>query len=397
MNQSPAIPEGYVGNLTVEQEAILKEFWDKFLSLDDKAAAAIVGSASKDKSKKYGRSELHNSFWGVATRESPDAVMLRFLRARVWDIERSFAMMTSALVWRISFGVEEITASGEPVLNETVTGFVSQMKSGKAYLHGVDKENRPVFYIHVQLHNQWAQPASTIEKFTVYSLETGRLFSQPPSDKCCLVFDMTGFGVKNMDMGFIIFLIRTFEAYYPETLGRVLVHNAPWVFWGIWKMISPLLNPVVHKKIAFTKNKKELMEFIDAGRLPKNIGGTEEWIWKYTDPTPAATVKFNDTTGKQEHLDAVNVIRTKFDAKTKEWVKSDSEVIQRDRDILEAELRIASIEVDAYVRPLSVYHEHGNVKEDSTVHWEYKSDAGTQDFGISLDQLKADLAKAKQF
>lgn len=177
--------------------------------------------------------------------------------------------MTSALKWRISFGVEEITHKGEPVYNDGLPGFVSQMKSGKAYLHGADKQNRPVFYIHVKLHSPRAQPAASLEKFTVYSLETGRLFLQPPLGQCCLVFDLTSFGLKNMDWGFILFLTKSFEAYYPETLGLVLVHNAPWVFWGVWKVLSPLLDPVVRAKIAFTQNKKELMEYIDAGRLPK--------------------------------------------------------------------------------------------------------------------------------
>lgn len=43
---------------------------------------------------------------------------------------------------------------------------------------------------------------------------------------------MTGFVVKNMDHHVVTFLVSVFEARYPETLGVVLIHNAPWVFWG---------------------------------------------------------------------------------------------------------------------------------------------------------------------
>lgn len=35
---------------------------------------------------------------------------------------------------------------------------------------------------------------------------------------------MTGFGLKNMDYDSINFLVRCFEAYYPESLGICLVH-----------------------------------------------------------------------------------------------------------------------------------------------------------------------------
>ena len=43
---------------------------------------------------------------------------------------------------------------------------------------------------------------------------------------------MTGFSLANMDYTPLKFIIQCFEANYPESLGVVLVHNAPWVFKG---------------------------------------------------------------------------------------------------------------------------------------------------------------------
>lgn len=126
-------------------------------------------------------------------------------------MESAWTMLTNQLKWRVSFGVEEIVTSGEPVYNEGLPGFTAQMRSGKAYLHGADKKDRPAFYIHVKLHNPRAQPAATLEKFTVYSLETGRLFLAPPFNQCTLIFDLTSFGLKNMDWSFVLFLAKTFE------------------------------------------------------------------------------------------------------------------------------------------------------------------------------------------
>lgn len=49
----------------------------------------------------------------------------------------------------------------------------------------------------------------------------------------CIVFDMTGFSMANMDYTPVKFMIKCFEANYPESLGAVLVHKAPWLFQGM--------------------------------------------------------------------------------------------------------------------------------------------------------------------
>ena len=41
---------------------------------------------------------------------------------------------------------------------------------------------------------------------------------------------MTDFSMANMDYTPVKFMIKCFEANYPESLGTVLVYKAPWVF-----------------------------------------------------------------------------------------------------------------------------------------------------------------------
>ena len=38
--------------------------------------------------------------------------------------------------------------------------------------------------------------------------------------------------MANMDYGPVKFMIKCFEANYPESLGVVLVHKSPWIFQG---------------------------------------------------------------------------------------------------------------------------------------------------------------------
>lgn len=34
------------------------------------------------------------------------------------------------------------------------------------------------------------------------------------------------------------FILKCFEANYPESLGIMLIHNAPWVFSGEWSFVK---------------------------------------------------------------------------------------------------------------------------------------------------------------
>lgn len=173
------------------------------------------------------------------------------------------------LKWRIELDVDSVTARGEEDYNENLPGFDFQMKSGKAYFHGADKETRSVFYTHLRMHRPNQQSFEVLRTFIIYNMETGRLFLTPPLNQCSFVFDLTGFGLGNMDWPLAYFLIKVFETYYPETLGTLIIHNAPWVFSGIWKVLSPLVDIVVRQKIRFTQD-KELFQFIEANQVPKS-------------------------------------------------------------------------------------------------------------------------------
>lgn len=39
-------------------------------------------------------------------------------------------------------------------------------------------------------------------------------------------------------------LIRTAQLHYPERLGLAVVCNPPFLFWALWRSVSPFLDPV---------------------------------------------------------------------------------------------------------------------------------------------------------
>ena len=77
---------------------------------------------------------------------------------------------------------------------------MTQFRIGKGYIHGIDKEGRPVSWIRVRLHKGGEQTIESMEKFTVYMIETCRLMlgPDPPQNTGVIIFDMTDFSMANM-------------------------------------------------------------------------------------------------------------------------------------------------------------------------------------------------------
>lgn len=122
------------------------------------------------------------------------------------------------------------------------------------------------------------------------------------------------------------------------------------------------------------------------------MGGNEDWTWEYTDVVEGEGNRNKDEKARTEWIEKRNSLRAPLEEKTRVWVKSEDEKVKIERNNAIIEYRIASLEADPYLRPRTVYHRHNNLHEDGTVEWAYKSDAGDQKFGTSLNDLKKALA-----
>lgn len=103
----------------------------------------------------FSGAQLREAFWNLVATDNPDAILLRFLRARKWDVQKAFHMCCATLKWRIEEGVDELLALGEAGIAEKLeredpgqgAGFWKQLDSGKSFLGGPDKAGRPIWYV----------------------------------------------------------------------------------------------------------------------------------------------------------------------------------------------------------------------------------------------------------
>ena len=70
--------------------------------------------------------------------------------------------------------------SSDPAEKKKGQEFLDQMRRGKSYLHGVDKFGRPICVVRVRLHRAADQSEETLERYTVYLIESTRMVLAPP-------------------------------------------------------------------------------------------------------------------------------------------------------------------------------------------------------------------------
>jgi len=138
---------------------------------------------------------LRATFWSMVKHDHPDALLLRFLRARKWDVEKALVMMVSTMRWRSDnmhvdddvmkkgeLGAIEDLNSGDPARKKLGQDFLEQLRLGKSFLHGLDKAGRPMCFVRVRLHRQGEQSEESLERYTVFVIESARMILAPPVD-----------------------------------------------------------------------------------------------------------------------------------------------------------------------------------------------------------------------
>ncbi|PSK54067.1 Sec14 cytosolic factor [Elsinoe australis] len=215
--------------------------------------------------------------------------LLRFLRARKFNVELSKQMFINCEKWRKEFG------GGIDNLLQTFDFTEEKKKLSHLYpqyYHGTDKDGRPVYIEQLGNIDLTAMYKITTEERLLSNLvveyekvsdprlpacsrKSGHLL-----ETCCTIMDLKGVGLSNMGQvyGYLQKASGISQNYYPERLGKLYVINAPWGFSGAFSVVKKFLDPVTVAKIHVLGSgyKSELLRQVDAENLPKEFGGSCE-------------------------------------------------------------------------------------------------------------------------
>lgn len=139
---------------------------------------------------------------------------------------------------------------------------------------------------------------------------------------------------------------------------------------GIWKIIRGWLDPVVAAKVHFTNNKKDLQEFIEPAHVLKELGGDEDWEYKYIEPVAGENDLMKDTETKGKLVGVREKLMKEYEEATVQWIdKGDSKEIIDKRGQLATQLRENYWQLDPYVRARSLYDRQGILQGAATARW----------------------------
>ncbi|PIL36529.1 hypothetical protein GSI_00218 [Ganoderma sinense ZZ0214-1] len=252
-NYKPA--PGRLGNLTVPQQHAL------------------------DKLKK----ELQDGGIFVAERHD-DAALLRFLRARKFDVVKAKEMLVACEQWRKEFGVEDIMTNFDFKEKAEVDKYYPQ------YYHKTDKDGRPIYierlglldikalYAITSQERQLKRLVYEYEKFLTERLPACSKSVGHPVETSCTILDLSNVSLSNFYRvkDYVMAAASIGQDRYPETMGKFYIINAPWAFSTVWTFIKPWLDEATVAKIDILGSgyKDKLLLQIPAENLPKEFGGT---------------------------------------------------------------------------------------------------------------------------
>jgi hypothetical protein len=204
----------------------------------------------------------------------------RFLRARKWNLKAAVQQFDDRIAWRKKLSVDHCL--DDP--HEVASMFKKICPSNWALN---DKFGRPcLIQTPGRCHFSVIQKFISIETAIschIVTQETLRKRCREQSVECKRyiakflgIVDLTGVELSMSDVFHILkAMTQVDERYYPETLGNMVVVNAPTIFSVLWSMVKKFIDPETATKIIICKqsNTEETLRrfFDDLSQLPIEI------------------------------------------------------------------------------------------------------------------------------
>ena len=198
-----------------------------------------------------------------------DAMLIRFAKA-FGNVEDGMKAIENYCEWRLKENVDIIgtltTESDEDINRENLQNRCI------VFPDFFDRCGRPIMLVSVRNHDKHHGNYPSLLKYVIWVMETTfKLADKESKDqRINIIFDLNGFGMRNMDFKYIKNFLDMLRYYYPERIAQCFIINYPWVFWGCWGVIKHWMNDVTRSKFIFAAY-EQLNDFIDLDKMPIKV------------------------------------------------------------------------------------------------------------------------------
>ncbi|XP_054161632.1 motile sperm domain-containing protein 2-like [Oppia nitens] len=200
-----------------------------------------------------------------------DVIIRRYLEYKNGSIEESLKMLTTAMKWRKSFGVNDLKECSFPR---------EYYQTGGLFTYGTDLNGARLIIFRVMCNKKITVWTEQLKKFIVYLIENESI--KIANNECpgvCIVFDCNGAGISNVDTDLLSFIVHSFQDYYPMVLQSVIIHELPFLLNYVFKLVLSWL-PKDHREVFHSVKKDDINQYIASDQLPDFMDGTNEMPYK---------------------------------------------------------------------------------------------------------------------
>ncbi|EGE81555.1 phosphatidylinositol transporter [Blastomyces gilchristii SLH14081] len=253
--------------------------------------------------------QLYTEAHGETPASHDDSTLLRFLRARRFDVKGALDQFQSTEEWRKTNQIDALYQ------NFDIDSYEEARRVYPQWTGRRDRRGIPIYVFVIKnlnsknmaayssgastsktsaTHASSKVPARLLRLFALYEnmirfvlplcSELERPHPETPIVNTTNIVDISGVGLKQFWnlKGHMQDASVLATAHYPETLDRIFIIGAPAFFPTVWGWIKRWFDPVTTSKIfilSASEVKSTLGTFMDPSNIPKQYGGELEWNW----------------------------------------------------------------------------------------------------------------------
>ncbi|CAN0852762.1 PATL5 [Linum grandiflorum] len=243
----------------------------------------LIDKKKSDQSRDPAKGELYINMYGVRLQldtihERTDVILLKFLRAKDFEVQDAFKMLLRATQWRKKFGINKLRLKDEDDED-------SNMFQRVFFMSGRSREGHPVLYmaykafLDKELYDEAFSDEAKKERFLKWRImfieKTMRKldFRAGGVSSTILVIDLKNcLSIEETAFKSFESTLQLLLNYYPEFVEKRILINVPW--WDLTCMTieSPFMAQCRNGKVLFagpSKSSDILSRYVGEEEIPK--------------------------------------------------------------------------------------------------------------------------------